>query len=113
MVIVWIVGMLLCALVGYLAVTCKVQKKQRASTSSFWESYEWEDCKATIAYPRLCYILFILLSLVPFLNIIMCAALLCCYLEQFRGPRWREGDKVVVVRLVVSGKLVDWLMETV
>lgn len=113
MVIAWLIGVLLCAFIFHLAKTCKIQKKTRKDEYKQWSSCSWEDCEATIAYPRVSYLLFALVSMVPILNIVMCAALIVYYTEQYKGPGYNTGDKLVALRLVVNSKVVHWLMEAV
>lgn len=113
MVIVWLIGVLLCAFIFHLAKTCKVQKKTRKDTHKYWASYPWEECEATITYPRVLYLLFALISMIPILNIVMCAALIFYYTEQYKGPRYNNGDNLIALRLVVNSKVVHWLMESV
>lgn len=113
MVIAWLIGVLLCAFIFHLARTCKIQKKTRKDEYKQWASYPWEDCEATIAYPRISYLLFALVSVIPVLNILMCAALVVYYTEQYKGPGYNTGDNLVALRLVVNSKVVHWLMEAV
>lgn len=51
--------------------------------------------------------------MIPVLNIVMCAALIVYYTEQYKGPKYNEGDKIIALRLVVNSKVVHWLMESV
>ena len=113
MVIVWLIGVLLCAFIFHLAKTCKVQKKTRKDVCKCWASYPWEECETTIAYPRVLYLLFVLVSMIPILNIVICAALVVYYTEQYKGPSGNTGYNLVTVRLVVNSKVVHWLMEAV
>lgn len=113
MVIAWLIGVLLCAFIFYLAKTCKVQKKTRKDTYQYWASNPWEECEATVAYPRVLYLLFALISMVPILNIVMCVALIVYYTEQYKGPEYNNGDNIIALRLVVNSKVIHWLMESV
>lgn len=113
MIIVWLIGLMLCAIVFYLAKNCKVEKKQRKSVSQYWDNVPWEECTATIAYPRFMYILFILFAMIPIFNIIMCVVLVVLYIQNLRGPYYNYGSNLVAARIVLSGELVKWLTKAV
>lgn len=113
MVIAWLIGVLLCAFIFHLAKTCKVQKKTRKDVCKQWASYPWEDTDSKIAYPRILYILFILFALIPVLNIIMCIAIVAWYTEQYKGPRWNNGDKLIALRIKINSDIINWLMKAV
>ena len=104
---------MLCAFIFHLAKTCKVQKKIRKDRCKYWASYPWEECEATISYPRILYLLFALVSMIPILNIVMCVVLIVYYIEQYKGPMYNIGDNLIALRLVVNSKVVHWLMESV
>lgn len=113
MIVVWLIGVLLCAFAFHILKTCKVQKKERKDTGMYWYLYDWEDTNAKIAYPRILYILFILFALIPVLNIIMCIAIVAWYTEQYKEPRWNDGNKLIVLRIKINSDIINWLMKAV
>lgn len=113
MIVVWLIGVLLCAFVFHILKTCKVQKKERESTIRYWHSYDWEDTDSKVVYPRVLYILFILFALIPVLNVIMCMAIVAWYTEQLKGPNWNNGNELIVFRLKINSDIINWLMKAV
>ena len=113
MIVVWLIGVLLCAFAFHILKTCKVQKKERKGIGMYWYLYDWEDTDSKIAYPRILYILFILFALIPVLNIIMCIAIVAWYTEQYKGPRWNNGDKLIALRIKINSDIINWLMKAV
>lgn len=113
MIVIWLIGVLLCAFAFHILKTCKVQKKERKDEYSYWNMYNWEDTDSTIAFPRILYILFILFALVPVLNIIMCMAITAWYTEQYKGPNWKNGDNLIALRIKINSDIVNWLMKAV
>ena len=113
MIIVWLIGVLLCAFVFHILKTCKVQKKERKSTTLYWYLYDWEDTDSKVAYPRILYILFILFALIPVLNIIMCIAIIAWYTEQYKEPKWNDGGKLIALRIKINSDIINWLMKAI
>ena len=113
MIVVWLIGVLLCAFAFHILKTCKVQKKEREDTSRYWYLYNWEDTDSNIAYPRVLYILFIPFALIPVLNIIMCIAIAAWYTEQYKGPKWNNGSDLVALRIKINCDIINWLMKAV
>lgn len=113
MIIVWLIGVLLCAFVFHILKTCKVQKKERKSTTLYWYLYDWEDTDSKVAYPRILYILFTLFALIPVLNIIMCIAIIAWYTEQYKEPKWNDGGKLIALRIKINSDIINWLMKAV
>ena len=113
MIIVWLIGVLLCAFVFHILKTCKVQKKESKSTTLYWYLYDWEDTDSKVAYPRILYILFILFALIPVLNIIMCIAIIAWYTEQYKEPKWNDGGKLIALRIKINSDIINWLMKAV
>lgn len=97
---------------GALIFCTKVQTKTRKRNTDYWNNVPWVDGERP-KWPRLTYLLALVVSLIPILNIIMAIAVMIWFIQQCQAPCYDRGMELVYTRIMFKNIVTEWLMEEV
>ena len=113
MFIFWLICFIICIVELYYIRTAKLKIKTRKDVYTRWSSANWEYTDKHLTMPRFCFWLWLISSLIPFINIITIIISLFYIISYSCVPEDSTGYSLTIYNLYPSGKLFDWLFEEI
>ncbi len=95
---------------GLLLTSTHTQKLIRPSYRRNWRDYDWEPVsKERVKYPIWVWLIALVLSIIPIVNIIATVVVLITYIINIIRPSGSDGWEYEYTRIVIKTKFTDWI----